>query len=218
METISTSGYTYLLCILIFSLAGCAETGKKNDVESTDSAVESNESATEARNDDAGEPEAQIAANNESAMQSAEKAESETLLQSTKSGLTANSDASVEEPDTEADERNLDAVRQDIASIAASAQGFFIKPSQLGGGGDSYSNVTFKNLVFPVDMMSPNGLKASNSNGTYVIMNRGSDRFDIEAYPSSLPGYVPGQGSGSLKMFATVTSNSLDWTSSVPID
>jgi type II secretory pathway pseudopilin PulG len=37
---------------------------------------------------------------------------------------------------------NIDAVNNDVASIAASAQAYYTKPSMMGGGGNSFSPVT----------------------------------------------------------------------------
>lgn len=113
---------------------------------------------------------------------------------------------------------NLDAVRQDVANIAASAQGYFIKPEMLGGGGQNFSNLTFRNITFASDTISADGLTAGNQNGTYVIDPTAGTSFTIEAFPSSLDGYVHGSGSGSQKLTATATRDNLSWTSNVPID
>jgi Tfp pilus assembly protein PilE len=113
---------------------------------------------------------------------------------------------------------NLDAVRQDVGSIAASAQGYYIKPEMLGGGGQTFTTMTFRNITFASDTISADGLTAGNQNGTYVITARTADDFDIEAFPSSLEGYEHGSGAGSQKLTATATRDALSWTSNVPID
>lgn len=112
---------------------------------------------------------------------------------------------------------NLDAVRQDVGNIAASAQGYFIKPEMLGGGGQDFSDLTFRNITFASDTISADGLTAGNQNGTYVIIP-GTEDFDIEAFPSSLDGYEHGSGAGSQKLTATATRDNLEWTSNIPID
>ena len=112
---------------------------------------------------------------------------------------------------------NLDAVRQDVGNIAASAQGYFIKPEMLGGGGQDFSDLTFRNITFASDTISADGLTAGNQNGTYVIIPDDED-FDIEAFPSSLDGYEHGSGAGSQKLTATATRDNLEWTSNIPID
>jgi hypothetical protein len=116
---------------------------------------------------------------------------------------------------------NLDAVRQDVGNIAASAQGYFIKPAMLGGGGQDFSDMTFRNITFASDTISADGLTAGNQNGTYVL-TLSAESFVIEAYPSSLADYVHGSGTGSQKLVATATRDNLSWTggdnSNIPID
>lgn len=110
---------------------------------------------------------------------------------------------------------NLDAVRQDVASIAASAQGYFIKPAMLGGGGQDFTNVTFRNLTFATDTINPTALIAANQNGTYIISGRTADDFDVTAYPSSLEGYERATATG-LNLQATITRDAVTWTKNVP--
>lgn len=113
---------------------------------------------------------------------------------------------------------NLDAVRQDVGAIAASAQGYIIKPEMLGGGGGSFASMTFRNLTFASDTISANGLIAGNQNGTYVIDPSAGTSFTVEAFPSSLDDYAHGSGTGSQKLTATATRDELSWTSNIPID
>jgi Tfp pilus assembly protein PilE len=86
-----------------------------------------------------------------------------------------------------ADSANLDAVRQDVASIAASAQGYFMKPSMLGGGGNSFNspNITFDNIAFAANEVSSDGLTAVNENGVYVISGHAASSFTVTAHPAS---------------------------------
>lgn len=98
-----------------------------------------------------------------------------------------------------ADSANLDAVRQDLASIAASSQGYFMKPTALGGGGNTFDGLTFKNIAFGGTI--DGDFLAHNQNGTYQI-NGGSaisgsaTTFTVTAYPSSASGYSAGTASG----------------------
>lgn len=110
---------------------------------------------------------------------------------------------------------NLDAVRQDVASIAASAQGYYIKPAMLGGGGQDFTNVTFRNLTFATDTINETALIAANQNGTYIISGRTTDDFDVTAYPSSLEGYERATAAG-LNLQATITRDAVTWTKNVP--
>lgn len=84
-----------------------------------------------------------------------------------------------------ADSANLDAVRNDIASIAASAQGYYIKPTMLGGGGNSFAAVTFNNIAFAADTVDAAGTNAFNANGRYVISGAAAGSFVVTAHPAS---------------------------------
>ncbi|TVR84810.1 MAG: hypothetical protein EA412_00135, partial [Chitinophagaceae bacterium] len=85
-----------------------------------------------------------------------------------------------------ADSANVDSVRQDLATIAASAQGFYMKPTMLGGGGRTFEGITFDNLAFP-GTITNNGLTASNENGVYTIPAVGANAqtFLVTAIPAS---------------------------------
>lgn len=116
-----------------------------------------------------------------------------------------------------ADSANLDAVRNDVASIAASAQGYFIKPTMLGGGGNSFATITFNSLAFASDSISADGLTAVNINGKYIIAP-GATSFTVTAHPASDPDYVgtnnaTAMGSTSSNtLLATVSADNLAWT------
>lgn len=109
-------------------------------------------------------------------------------------------------------------VRQDVGNIAASAHIYFMKPEILGGGEQDFSKMTFRNITFASDTISGDAYIAGNQNGTYRLLNLTETSVDIEAYPSSLEGYVHGSGAGSQKLTATVTRDNLEWTSNIPID
>ncbi|MCH8494619.1 MAG: hypothetical protein LAT57_03185 [Balneolales bacterium] len=85
-----------------------------------------------------------------------------------------------------AQQANRDAVRQDLATIASSSQAWYIRPTMLEGGGNSFSNVTFRTLNFPAQDVSEDGLTATNPNGRYVIGAASSaTQLVIVATPSS---------------------------------
>lgn len=115
-----------------------------------------------------------------------------------------------------ADSANLDAVRNDVASIASAAQGYFIKPTMLGGGGNSFAAVTFNNVAFAADSLTNDGLTARNSNGVYVITNGTAASFIVTAHPTSRIVGTPtmsstaSEGGGSLA--ATITEGNVNWT------
>lgn len=91
-----------------------------------------------------------------------------------------------------ADSANLDAVRQDVASIAAAAQGYYMKPTMLGGGGQDFSSVSFDGMAFSANGISADGLTAQNENGRYIISGRAAGEFTVTAHPSSDDSYAPG--------------------------
>jgi len=59
---------------------------------------------------------------------------------------------------------NLEAVTSDLLNLAARAQQYYVKPAGMGGGGNSFSGVTIKDLT----------PKASNDNGSYSIKTAGT--------------------------------------------
>jgi type II secretory pathway pseudopilin PulG len=85
-----------------------------------------------------------------------------------------------------AEQANHDAVRQDLAQIGTSAQGWYIKPAMLGGGNNSFVGVTFRSVNFPGNITDgETALEAENLNGTYRIVPGNADSFTIEGRPSS---------------------------------
>src|SRR5690554_3816759 len=82
-----------------------------------------------------------------------------------------------------ADSANVDAVRQDLASIAASAQGYYMKPGMLGGGDRKFTGITFNNIAFAGNITS--NTTAENENGTYTISDVGEQTFKVTADPAS---------------------------------
>ncbi len=110
---------------------------------------------------------------------------------------------------------NFDAVRQDVASIAASAQGYYIKPEMLGGGGQDFTQVTFNDIAFAADSISANGLSALNSNGRYVISGGAAAEFTVTAHPaSSITGAPTLSSTAANTMAAKITPDNLAWTDS----
>ena len=88
-----------------------------------------------------------------------------------------------------ADAANLDAVRQDLATIASSAQGYYMKPEMLGGGGRDFDDLTFQGMAVPGEV-SADGLTLTNENGTYTMTSPTGDSqtFDVTATPASADG------------------------------
>ncbi len=104
---------------------------------------------------------------------------------------------------------NVDAVNQDIASIASSAQGYFMKPTMLGGGGNSFSSITFNDIAFGGTIQSDN--VAYNENGTYQLSGKSDSSFTVTADPSSGDGYTEGtSGSSSNTITVDVRKDGID--------
>jgi len=94
-----------------------------------------------------------------------------------------------------ADQANIDAVTSDVATLASAAQGFYMRPEMLGGGGRSFGGLTFDGLAFPyTGIDTSDDLTVQNENGFYVISDvaTGSQAFTITANPASCEGYEPG--------------------------
>ena len=66
-----------------------------------------------------------------------------------------------------ADQANKDAVTQDLLRMASQAQGYYRKPSMLGGGGNDFTGLSLNDLGF-------SGTNTSNANGTYAVSGAGS--------------------------------------------
>ncbi|MEX1062699.1 MAG: hypothetical protein WEC12_03785 [Balneolaceae bacterium] len=123
---------------------------------------------------------------------------------------------------TAADQANIDAVNNDIATLASAAQGHYMRPEMLGGGGRTFTALTFEGLAFPSTGITADMLTAQNENGRYTIANPTASAFTITADPSSCEAYVPGDvdGDGLLtggtpcaaanQITANVTQNSFE--------
>jgi len=68
-------------------------------------------------------------------------------------------------------ESEKDAIRQDLMNGASRAGAYYIKPLALGGGGGSFTNITFQEL----------GLDTASYNGYYFDIVPESQSFKISA-------------------------------------
>jgi len=64
---------------------------------------------------------------------------------------------------------NFDAITSDMIRIASNAQQWYMKPSSMGGGGRTFTGMTFSKV----------GCNPGNGNGTYAFENIQQDQFDI---------------------------------------
>ena len=79
-----------------------------------------------------------------------------------------------------ADAAARDSLRLDLVSIGSAAQGFYMRPAMLGGGGRSFTNIDFTKFAFsgrPASEDDP--LVRVNENGTYVISGVTDDEFIV---------------------------------------
>ena len=100
-----------------------------------------------------------------------------------------------------ADQANIDAVTNDIATLASAAQGYYMRPGMLGGGARTFDGsgttqttaLSFNGLAFPANEVGGTGnLVAVNENGRYTMVIDGPQEFSITADPASCEGYTPG--------------------------
>lgn len=109
-----------------------------------------------------------------------------------------------------ADSANIDAVRQDLAAMGAAAQGYYTKPSMMGGGSRAYDGITFHELAF-AGIIVENNLGV-NDNGTYEIASAAGQTLTISAYAASEDGYD--RNNGPLTFTAVITAQDIDIQSS----
>jgi Tfp pilus assembly protein PilE len=81
------------------------------------------------------------------------------------------------------EQANLDAVRQDLLTIASSAQGYFAKPTMMAGGGNSFTGITLDHISFPADSIVGN--TAYNQNAEYTMAAPTDSTVTISAVPTS---------------------------------
>jgi len=67
-----------------------------------------------------------------------------------------------------AENANVDALRQDVLTLSAMAQGWYIKPELMGGGGGTFIGVSVDDLGFGYDTAT-DGQNFTNANGTFVF-------------------------------------------------
>lgn len=84
---------------------------------------------------------------------------------------------------SQAEQANLDAVRVDLQNMASQMQSYFQKPQQLGGGGNSFTGVTFYNFNFAADTVNAAGTMAQNENGIYEIQSVSPEEVVVWGYP-----------------------------------
>jgi hypothetical protein len=99
-----------------------------------------------------------------------------------------------------ADQANLDSVRNDVAAIASSAQGFYMKPTMLGGGGRTFTGIGFQGFGFAANGIEDDNPAtiAQNENGRYVIDASDAQLLIVTAHPASGDNYAPAAVAGGV--------------------
>ena len=114
-----------------------------------------------------------------------------------------------------ADSANIDAVRNDVAYIAAAAQGYYTKPTMLGGGGNDFSDITFNDIIFAADSVNADGKRAINANGVYIIAASTSS-FTVTAHPTrritSTVNFTATATEGAGSLEAEISESNITWT------
>ncbi|WP_246138152.1 hypothetical protein [Fodinibius salinus] len=91
-----------------------------------------------------------------------------------------------------ADSANVDAVRNDLLSMASTAQGFYMKPDMMGGGSNSFDNTNGSAIgIGDIGCTGDiSGTDCVNENGTYSISSTSENSFDITGKPASAGGNI----------------------------
>ena len=89
-----------------------------------------------------------------------------------------------------ADQANKDAVTQDCLRIAAGAQGFYAKPSMLGGGGNTFTGITVADCGMKPD---------SNANAKYSFSAVSATSCTVKGVSNTV------FKTGTTKSFLTIT-------------
>lgn len=114
-----------------------------------------------------------------------------------------------------AENANRDAVRQDVLTIGTASQGWYIKPTMMNGGGNSFIGMTFRDITFAADSIfagssGPN-TAAMNMNGAYDLTALTDSQFVVVAYPASDPAFARSTPFAGSSMSATVSKASMKW-------
>jgi len=67
-----------------------------------------------------------------------------------------------------AENANVDALRQDVLTLSAMAQGWYIKPELMGGGGGTFTDINVYDLGFGYDEAA-SGTVFTNPNGSFTL-------------------------------------------------
>ena len=99
---------------------------------------------------------------------------------------------------------NRDAVRNDVAAIAASAQSWYIKPTMLGGGGNAFTGLTdFEMIGYRTTVTTDAANVFKNANGVYTLSVTDASTLSIVAIPTTNDALPTGET--GVQFTATIT-------------
>lgn len=84
---------------------------------------------------------------------------------------------------------NYDATRQDVLTLSAMAQGWYIKPGLMNGGGGKFTGITVDELGFGYDEdVTPTNGDFANENAEFKLDAGTAGQLTITAWPKQDPG------------------------------
>ncbi len=89
------------------------------------------------------------------------------------------------------DSANVDAARQDMLTMASNAQGWFMKPAMMGGGGNAFDDTNGDAIT--VEDICPgtvSGTVCTTENGSYDIQSPTETQFTLRGTPATAGGLL----------------------------
>lgn len=114
----------------------------------------------------------------------------------------------------ESEESNREAVRMDIENIADASRNWYRKPGVIGGGGGSFSGMTFEDLNISFEEIGgANNTTAVNENGRFIIDTSADSVLTVTAHPSKDADYTNGlEGeSAGVPIYTLVCKDDIAW-------
>lgn len=86
-----------------------------------------------------------------------------------------------------AENANIDATRQDVLTLSAMGQGWYIKPELLGGGGGTFTGIDVDEMGFGYTTYT-DGQNFENENASFVLDGSTGNQLTITATPKQVTG------------------------------
>lgn len=75
----------------------------------------------------------------------------------------------------------LDGIRSELLELSVEAQGYFVRPTGMGGGGRTFYGISFNDLSISAEVTGVENEIASNMYATYTISDHTQSEFLITA-------------------------------------